>query len=156
MAVSPLAPPHSPERHPKDRDIKQWWLRRQIFEAQLHSPKERSKKVAEGDKLGNGRDRDTGAIVPIDLSVNHLQLIERAGGSPNAYGENAPSVAEEFLPVVTSSDVAFGCIVIGDAESVVPQRVEPSQGRKNRTRPSRVLGTIRPIFAGEKWSGSTT
>ncbi|KAL9179118.1 hypothetical protein ACHAXT_000160, partial [Thalassiosira profunda] len=93
-------------RHPKDREIKKWWLRRQIFAAQLQSPKG-SKKVAEGDKLGNGRDGDTGAIVPIDLSVNHLQLIERAGGSPNQFTADAPAVAEEFLPVVTSSDVTF-------------------------------------------------
>ena len=33
--------------------------------------------------------------------------------------------------------------------SVVPDIVAPSQGRKKRTLLSLVLGTIRPIFAGE-------
>mmetsp|Transcript_9559 Transcript_9559/g.14395 ORF Transcript_9559/g.14395 Transcript_9559/m.14395 type:complete len:228 (+) Transcript_9559:457-1140(+) len=55
----------------------------------------------------------------------------------------------------TSSLLGFGSIVSSVSLSVVPARVAPSHGRKKSTLPSLVLGTIKPIFEGEKWSGST-
>mmetsp|Transcript_19596 Transcript_19596/g.75173 ORF Transcript_19596/g.75173 Transcript_19596/m.75173 type:complete len:276 (+) Transcript_19596:447-1274(+) len=52
-----------------------------------------------------------------------------------------------------SCSVGLGIIVRSVSESVVPHRVEPSHGRKKRTRPSRVLGTMSPWRSGQQWSG---
>mmetsp|Transcript_6168 Transcript_6168/g.15266 ORF Transcript_6168/g.15266 Transcript_6168/m.15266 type:complete len:231 (-) Transcript_6168:809-1501(-) len=56
----------------------------------------------------------------------------------------------------TSSTLGSGSIVLSVFESVVPQMVVPSQGRKKSTRPSDVSGTIRPMCSGQKWSGRMT
>lgn len=40
----------------------------------------------------------------------------------------------------TSSSVGLGVMVMSEGESVVPQMVLPSHGRKNSTRPSFVCG----------------
>ena len=55
-----------------------------------------------------------------------------------------------------SSSVARGDMVMSAGASVVPASVEPSHGSKKSTRPSLVLGTMRPMRSGEKWSGRIT
>ncbi|EED93166.1 predicted protein [Thalassiosira pseudonana CCMP1335] len=86
--TAPLPPPASEF---KEREPKKWWIRQEVFP----SP---SSQYAETD--GDG----IGSIIPIDLSVNHLQRIDRAPGSPN---EKSESVQEDFLPVVLASDIDF-------------------------------------------------
>ena len=56
----------------------------------------------------------------------------------------------------TSSAEGRGASVTGAGASVVPARTPPSQGSRNTTRPSFVLGTIRPQVSGAKCAGSTT
>jgi hypothetical protein len=46
----------------------------------------------------------------------------------------------------TSCSVGAGAIVMSEGLSVVPHMVMPSHGRKNSTRPSRVLGIMRPML----------
>ncbi|KAL7551332.1 hypothetical protein ACHAWF_014525, partial [Thalassiosira exigua] len=80
-----------------DREPKKWWIREEVsFEREEGAEPE-----------GN----EGGAIIPVDLSVNHLQLVKRAPGSPDDDKDNdereGPSVPEEFLPVVLPSEVHF-------------------------------------------------
>ena len=74
----------------KEREPKKWWIRRDpypVFSGKTNS-----------DVEGGG------SIIPIDLSVNHLQLVKRAPGSPNEEHEQRH---EEFLPVVIKDDIEF-------------------------------------------------
>ena len=54
---------------------------------------------------------DEGSIIPYDLSVNHLKLIENAPGRPPTpplpLYSSAATITEDFLPVVTQSDLVF-------------------------------------------------
>ena len=89
----------NPNAHPKDRPPKKWWIEQHppIF-ADLHL-----------NAIGDGTNQ--GSIIPIDLSINHLQRIKRAPASPNKnYGgdyKNPIALREEFLPVVTVHDLDF-------------------------------------------------
>jgi hypothetical protein len=83
----------------KDREPKKWWVRTDLFGT---SSQQATAPVAAMGNLLQEKD-DVGAIIPFDLSVNHLQLVDRAPGSP--YTDL--TVNEEFLPVVLSSDIAF-------------------------------------------------
>jgi hypothetical protein len=53
----------------------------------------------------------TGSIIPYDLSVNHLKLVESAPGRPPTpplpLHSSTATVSEDFLPVVTQSDLVF-------------------------------------------------
>ena len=51
-----------------------------------------------------------GSIVPYDISVNHLKLIKEAPGSPPLQTTNYATTVrreEDFLPVVSTSDLSF-------------------------------------------------
>ncbi len=76
----------------EEREPKKWWIQQEVFAVSNDSSAKSS---------GGGE----GAIIPIDLSVNHLQLIEHAGGSPNDV--SSMTAEEEFLPVVLPSDIEF-------------------------------------------------
>ena len=61
--------------------------------------------------LGGGDDDDNdngGAIIPIDLTVNFLKLIDRSPGSPPEPPVSSSAsnvrISEYFLPIVTTSD----------------------------------------------------
>lgn len=83
----------------KERVPKKWWVRKDLFEStQSNNP-----LLLGFSWLRKGKDNYLGAIIPFDLSVNHLQLVERAPGSP--YSDL--TVNEDFLPVVLQSDIAF-------------------------------------------------
>jgi len=86
---APLTPP-KPQF--EEREPKRWWIQQEVFDMSDYS----SEKSSGGEE---------GAIIPIDLSVNHLQRIEQAGGSPNDI--SSMTVEEEFLPVVLPSDIEF-------------------------------------------------
>src|SRR2546429_8680639 len=55
-----------------------------------------------------------------------------------------------------SCSSAMGFCDILQGESVVPAIVLPCHGRKNMTRPSEADGSMRPIFRGLRYPGSTT
>ena len=61
--------------------------------------------------LSNHGYEDEGSIIPYDLSVNHLKLIENAPGRPPTpplpLYSSAATITEDFLPVVTQSDLVF-------------------------------------------------
>jgi len=78
-------------RDPKDRKPKQWWIRKEIFTDLISS--------------SGGTDTTMGSIIPFDLSVNHLQRISRAAGSPNSQDDSSVAVSEEFLPVVLPHEI---------------------------------------------------
>ncbi len=83
----------------KEREPKKWWIRTDLFgssSSQKDTPSSAVRKTLQNQN-------DIGAIIPFDLSVNHLQLVEHAPGSP--YTDL--TVHEEFLPVVLPSDIAF-------------------------------------------------
>ncbi|KAL7532529.1 hypothetical protein ACHAXR_004689, partial [Thalassiosira sp. AJA248-18] len=89
----------------KDRELKQWWIRKEIFTTPS-SQKEHS--IGGGDE---DQQQQRGSIIPFDLSVNHLQRITRAPGSPNVGLDNDDdslvTVPEEFLPVVLPTEIDF-------------------------------------------------
>ena len=86
----------NPNKHPKDRTPKKWWINQgPIFSTDIQLN-------AIGDD--NEDTQNNGSIIPIDLSVNHLQRIKKAGGSPNKKNN---ALSEEFLPVVLSDDIDF-------------------------------------------------
>ena len=84
------------EEEEKDRrQPKQWWVRRDTYPSSFDE--------ASASK-STGVEAEEGSIIPINLSVNHLQLMIRAPGSPNEDNEYRH---EEFLPVVIKDDVEF-------------------------------------------------
>eukprot|EP00985_Skeletonema_marinoi_P031935 scaffold37911_cov189-Skeletonema_marinoi.AAC.1 len=96
----------------KEREPKKWWIRTDLFgdasSQQATTSGRRNLSFWGSNWLNNGEEQaddndDSGAIIPFDLSVNHLQLVDRAPGSPNT----DLTVNEEFLPVVLPSDIAF-------------------------------------------------
>ena len=82
----------------EDREAKQWWIKADLFGS---SPSSGSQQIAGRRNLQEND--NLGAIIPSDLSVNHLQLVDRAPGSP--YTDL--TVNEDFLPVVLQSDITF-------------------------------------------------
>ena len=87
----------NPNTHPKDRTPKKWWINQgQIFTTDIQL-----------NAIGDDKEdevQNNGSIIPIDLSVNHLQRIKKAGGSPN---KKNTALSEEFLPIVLSNDIDF-------------------------------------------------
>ena len=89
----------------KNREPKQWWIRKELVTPQQSNSKE--------EDLPNNtiEDDSSGSIIPFDLSVNHLQRISRAPGSNSPTNNDDSSavvvVPEEFLPVVISSEIDF-------------------------------------------------
>ena len=72
----------------KERTPKKWWIKSDVF----------------GSSTSPSNPANTnGAIIPFDLSVNHLQLVKSAPGSP--YTDL--TVNEDFLPVVLTNDITF-------------------------------------------------
>ena len=61
--------------------------------------------------LSNHGYEDKGSIIPHELSVNHLKLIQNAPGRPPTpplpLYSSAATISEDFLPVVTQSDLVF-------------------------------------------------
>ena len=61
--------------------------------------------------LSNHGYEDAGSIVPFDLSVNHLKLIDTAPGRPPtpplSIHSSSASTSEDFLPVVTNRNLVF-------------------------------------------------
>jgi len=69
-----------------------------------------SSSIEDGSVDGSSSDKG-GAIIPIDLTVNFLQAIQRAPGAP-PHPPSPPSSAkarspEDFLPVVVPSEITF-------------------------------------------------
>jgi len=63
-----------------------------------------------------------GSIVPYEISVNHLKLVKEApGSSPQTYSSYATTVKreEDFLPVVSTSDLSFRWRLRSKAEANV-------------------------------------
>ena len=99
----------------KEREPKQWWIKKDLFgdaSQQTTTSRRRNLSIWGSNWLNNNDEEeeqqdigevDDGAIIPFDLSVNHLQLVDRAPGSP--YTDL--TVNEDFLPVVLQSDIAF-------------------------------------------------
>ena len=90
----------------KEREPKKWWIRKDLFgdaSQQTAISRRRNLLIYDEGKQPQQQDEDNGAIIPFDLSVNHLQLVDRAPGSP--YTDL--TVNEDFLPVVLQSDIAF-------------------------------------------------
>eukprot|EP00804_Cyclotella_cryptica_P006835 CCRYP_010958-RA/>CCRYP_010958-RA protein AED:0.06 eAED:0.06 QI:146/1/1/1/1/0.87/8/1857/795 len=73
----------------REREPKKWWVRRDPYPSFANAIKS---STSEG-----------GAIIPVNLSVNHLQIVHRAPGSPN----DNEQLHEEFLPVVLKDDIEF-------------------------------------------------
>ena len=80
-----------------DPPPRKYWIKMEAFASSSSSLHEETRS-----KEDDGNDVKEGAIVPFDLSVNHLRRVLRAGGSPND-ATDASFVDEEFLPVVSSS-----------------------------------------------------
>jgi len=105
----PQRPQQEPEKSAwamvKNREPKQWWIRKELVTPQQSNSKE--------EDLPNNtiEDDSSGSIIPFDLSVNHLQRISRVPGSNSPTNNDDSStvvvVPEEFLPVVLSSEVDF-------------------------------------------------
>lgn len=102
----------------KEREPKKWWIRKDLFgfgdASSRQTTTSRRNLLTWGSDWFNNNDEEQqqenididdgdGAIIPYDLSVNHLQLVDRAPGSP--YTDL--TVNEDFLPVVLQSDIAF-------------------------------------------------
>ena len=90
----------------KEREPKKWWVRKDLFgdaSQQTATLRRRNLLIVDDEEQEEEQDEDNGAIIPFDLSVNHLQLVDRAPGSP--YTDLM--VNEEFLPVVLPSDITF-------------------------------------------------
>ena len=88
-----------------DRKPKKWWI---SYNAENLFPElhhlNANDKGDDYDEVNGAQKEEEGSIIPFDLSVNHLQLIKKAPGSPNKYNQK---VLEEFLPVVLTKDIDF-------------------------------------------------
>ena len=78
----------------KERTPKKWWIKSDVFGSSTSTATSPSNPPA---------NNTNGAIIPFDLSVNHLQLVKSAPGSP--YTDL--TVNEDFLPVVLMNDITF-------------------------------------------------
>ena len=91
------------------REPKKWWIRKEIFTSSQDNNDDNEVpnfvNIIIDDGEENDKNRNSGSIIPIDLSVNHLQRIQRAPGSPN--NPDTTPVQEEFLPVVLSHEIDF-------------------------------------------------
>ena len=93
--------------HAKDRKPKKWWIpynTDNLF-PELHHLNNANDNGDDDDEVNDAQEeKEEGSIIPIDLSVNHLQRIKKAPGSPN---KDSQKVLEEFLPVVSTKDIDF-------------------------------------------------
>jgi hypothetical protein len=87
---------------------KKYWIRTNLSVTEDRTTNKLNDIDPSISRTGSG-----GAIIPIDLSVNHLQRIIRVPGSPSNNNrshdnKNSPVVIdEEFLPVVQSHEIDF-------------------------------------------------
>mmetsp|Transcript_27645 Transcript_27645/g.54350 ORF Transcript_27645/g.54350 Transcript_27645/m.54350 type:complete len:238 (-) Transcript_27645:464-1177(-) len=100
--------------------------------------------------------RDNLAVFCWDRSLTRGRIPLQADSTSSRVIRLSRYLALSLRIKLTSCSVGAGVIVISLLLSVVPAKVVPSQGKKKRTRPSSVLGTMRPVSAGEKWSGRIT